>query len=151
MVHVGLLTRPVKLEANSSSSKSESVINGHPEETQSIKTVMLQPQGTSLSASPATEIKEDFKHSSANSSSFRNDEQKSSTSGEQSYISKQPLGEPPPGQSYGSSSGHSLSIHRNSQTSISLPYYVFGVFDGHAGWGAAVSAANQLHHFIHVS
>lgn len=33
---------------------------------------------------------------------------------------------------------------------ISLPYYYFGVFDGHAGWGAAVSAANQLHHIIHV-
>ncbi|KAL7646417.1 UNVERIFIED_CONTAM: hypothetical protein RMT77_003330 [Armadillidium vulgare] len=32
---------------------------------------------------------------------------------------------------------------------ISIPYYYFGVFDGHAGWGAAVSAANQLHHIIH--
>lgn len=36
-------------------------------------------------------------------------------------------------------------------TTISLPYYLFGVFDGHAGWGAAVAAANQLHHIIHVS
>ncbi|KAK4309243.1 hypothetical protein Pmani_003132 [Petrolisthes manimaculis] len=34
-------------------------------------------------------------------------------------------------------------------TTISLPYYLFGVFDGHAGWGAAVAAANQLHHIVH--
>lgn len=34
---------------------------------------------------------------------------------------------------------------------VTLPYYYFGVFDGHAGWGAAVAAAHQLHHVIHVS
>ncbi|XP_076053951.1 protein phosphatase 1H [Oratosquilla oratoria] len=32
---------------------------------------------------------------------------------------------------------------------LSIPYYYFAVFDGHAGWGAAVSAANQLHHILH--
>ncbi|XP_059488514.1 protein phosphatase 1H [Neocloeon triangulifer] len=31
----------------------------------------------------------------------------------------------------------------------SLPYVYFGIFDGHAGAGAAVAAANQLHHIIH--
>ena len=33
----------------------------------------------------------------------------------------------------------------------SVPYYYFGLFDGHAGHGASVAAANQLHHIIHVS
>jgi protein phosphatase 1H len=32
----------------------------------------------------------------------------------------------------------------------SMPYTYFGIFDGHAGVGAAVAAANQLHHIIHV-
>lgn len=30
-----------------------------------------------------------------------------------------------------------------------LPYVYFGLFDGHAGIGAAVAAANQLHHILH--
>ncbi|KAK2721634.1 protein phosphatase 1H-like isoform X1 [Artemia franciscana] len=30
-----------------------------------------------------------------------------------------------------------------------LPYYYFAIFDGHAGSGAAVSAANQLHYILH--
>ena len=33
----------------------------------------------------------------------------------------------------------------------SVPYYYFGVFDGHAGYGASTAAANQLHHIVHVS
>lgn len=32
-----------------------------------------------------------------------------------------------------------------------LPYIYFALFDGHAGTGAAVAAANQLHHILHVS
>jgi hypothetical protein len=32
-----------------------------------------------------------------------------------------------------------------------LPYIYFALFDGHAGIGAAVAAANQLHHILHVS
>ncbi|CAG0886228.1 unnamed protein product [Cyprideis torosa] len=36
-----------------------------------------------------------------------------------------------------------------SQISLELPYVYFGTFDGHAGVGAAVVAANQLHHIIH--
>jgi serine/threonine protein phosphatase PrpC len=36
------------------------------------------------------------------------------------------------------------------QRAPSLPYVYFGIFDGHAGAGAAVAAANQLHHIIHV-
>ena len=35
-------------------------------------------------------------------------------------------------------------------TGRSVPYYYFGLFDGHAGYGASVAAANQLHHIIHV-
>ncbi|XP_037067977.1 protein phosphatase 1H-like isoform X1 [Pollicipes pollicipes] len=30
-----------------------------------------------------------------------------------------------------------------------IPYYYFGLFDGHAGDGASVAAASQLHHIIH--
>ncbi|XP_071442574.1 protein phosphatase 1H [Hetaerina americana] len=30
-----------------------------------------------------------------------------------------------------------------------LPYVYFALFDGHAGYGAAVAAANQLHHVLH--
>lgn len=32
----------------------------------------------------------------------------------------------------------------------SIPYTYYGLFDGHAGVGAALCAANQLHHIIHV-
>ena len=32
-----------------------------------------------------------------------------------------------------------------------LPYTYFSLFDGHAGHGAAVAAANQLHEIVHVS
>lgn len=34
--------------------------------------------------------------------------------------------------------------------SIKIPYLYFALFDGHAGVGAAICAANQLHHVIHV-
>ncbi|XP_055371238.1 protein phosphatase 1J [Condylostylus longicornis] len=30
-----------------------------------------------------------------------------------------------------------------------LPYIYFGIFDGHAGYGAALAAANQFHHILH--
>ncbi|XP_055713118.1 protein phosphatase 1H isoform X1 [Phlebotomus papatasi] len=30
-----------------------------------------------------------------------------------------------------------------------LPYTYFGIFDGHAGYGAALAAANQFHHILH--
>lgn len=32
---------------------------------------------------------------------------------------------------------------------FSIPYSYYGIFDGHAGVGAALCAANQLHHIIH--
>lgn len=35
--------------------------------------------------------------------------------------------------------------------SVKIPYLYFALFDGHAGVGAAICAANQLHHVIHVS
>ncbi|KAF2365113.1 PPM-type phosphatase domain [Trinorchestia longiramus] len=34
---------------------------------------------------------------------------------------------------------------------VSVPYYYFAVFDGHAGWGAAVYASQHLHHILHTS
>lgn len=34
---------------------------------------------------------------------------------------------------------------------FSIPYTYYGIFDGHAGVGAALCAANQLHHIIHVN
>lgn len=30
-----------------------------------------------------------------------------------------------------------------------LPYIYFGIFDGHAGYGAALAASNQFHHILH--
>ena len=39
----------------------------------------------------------------------------------------------------------------SSKEECSLPYYYFGIFDGHAGVGAAVAASKQLHHILHVS
>lgn len=30
-----------------------------------------------------------------------------------------------------------------------LPYIYFGIFDGHAGYGAALAAGNQFHHILH--
>ena len=47
-------------------------------------------------------------------------------------------------------SADQASQDKENQHTISLPYYYFGIFDGHAGWGAAVSASNQLHHLLHV-
>lgn len=44
---------------------------------------------------------------------------------------------------------HAQKVQKQ-QYMVSLPYYFFGVFDGHAGWGAAVASANQLHQVIHV-
>lgn len=32
-----------------------------------------------------------------------------------------------------------------------IPYTYYGIFDGHAGVGAALCAANQLHHILHVN
>lgn len=33
---------------------------------------------------------------------------------------------------------------------FSIPYMYYGLFDGHAGVGAALCASNQLHHILHV-
>lgn len=30
-----------------------------------------------------------------------------------------------------------------------LPYIYFGVFDGHAGYGASLAASHQFHHILH--
>lgn len=167
VVHVGLLTRPIKLDSSNSQSgssqeksscgKSEPVINGHGDETeQSTReaqehTVVLSPQGSTLSASPATELKEDYyeatsnlQDSSSNSGPGRiRIEQSNTVHNTQEETQPSQLSNSPPSQP---------SIPKQPLTSsVSLPYYLFGVFDGHAGWGAAVAAANQLHHIIHVS
>ncbi|KAL5276721.1 PPM1J family protein [Megaselia abdita] len=36
-----------------------------------------------------------------------------------------------------------------SEPFTELPYTYFGIFDGHAGVGAALAAANQFHHILH--
>lgn len=44
-----------------------------------------------------------------------------------------------------------IEYSENSGTKkISIPYSYLGIFDGHAGVGAALCAANQLHHILHV-
>lgn len=47
----------------------------------------------------------------------------------------------------------SISCHGdiNSNPENCIPYYYYAVFDGHAGYGAAIVASNQLHHVLHVS
>ncbi|KAK7077535.1 Protein serine threonine phosphatase activity protein [Halocaridina rubra] len=168
VLHIGLLSRPLKLEPglshststsqerSSSSGKGPPVINGISDEMDLVQTVMLQPQSSSvLSASPATEIKEDYGQTAPCQSencpgcSQCQDRNKTIEGVEQPCISQQPLEKSPPNHLFDSPASDSMTAHRNSQVSVSLPYYIFGVFDGHAGWGAAVSAANQLHHIIH--
>lgn len=39
--------------------------------------------------------------------------------------------------------------HPNNKQYPDLPYIYFGMFDGHAGYGAALAAANQFHHILH--
>ncbi|MPC39216.1 protein phosphatase 1H-like isoform X1 [Portunus trituberculatus] len=158
VVHVGLLTRPLRVEqgapsstsssssspstlqdARSSSIKAEPVVNGHSEEGSDQpqeKTVMLQPQGIKhpLSASPATELKEGF---SQDLSSNPEDQPGEGPGG---IKIEEGSAEPPPPHE---------SPQQSPMVHVSLPYYIFGVFDGHAGWGAAVAAANQLHHLVH--
>ena len=58
------------------------------------------------------------------------------------------LHQPPPGGGGGSTRGDGDGLQRSGR---SVPYYYFGLFDGHAGHGASVAAAHQLHHIIHVS
>ncbi|XP_069168500.1 protein phosphatase 1H isoform X2 [Procambarus clarkii] len=164
IVHVGLLTRPIRtgvlnsktsaaFKEKKSNDKSELVINGYGSAEQlhtevQEHTVVLSPQVSALSASPATELKEDYNHST---SSLKND---SSSKGparivlEQSNTIHHPL-EDKPSQSSKLSSSQPSTVKQPLASSVSLPYYLFGVFDGHAGWGAAVAAANQLHHIIH--
>ncbi|KDR09707.1 hypothetical protein L798_15637, partial [Zootermopsis nevadensis] len=42
-----------------------------------------------------------------------------------------------------------LSTSEQLNSATCLPYVYFSLFDGHAGVGAAVAAANQLHHILH--
>ncbi|CAH0561949.1 unnamed protein product [Brassicogethes aeneus] len=47
-----------------------------------------------------------------------------------------------------------VTVENGNQTSaasqtFSIPYTYYGIFDGHAGVGAALCAANQLHHILH--
>lgn len=39
---------------------------------------------------------------------------------------------------------------KNEDGKFLIPYTYYGIFDGHAGVGAALCAANQLHHILHV-
>lgn len=40
--------------------------------------------------------------------------------------------------------------NKNKNSKFAIPYTYYGIFDGHAGVGAALCAANQLHHILHV-
>ncbi|XP_050699481.1 protein phosphatase 1H-like isoform X2 [Eriocheir sinensis] len=156
VVHVGLLTRPLRLDrgapssssssssssspqdARNTTSKAEPVVNGHSEEaseTPQEKTVLLQPRGGQhpLSASPATELKEGFPQALGDAPQDQTKDGPAGIKIEEG--SAEPLPHEPP--------------QLPPVVHVSLPYYLFGVFDGHAGWGAAVAAANQLHHIVH--
>ncbi|KAK8737254.1 hypothetical protein OTU49_004409 [Cherax quadricarinatus] len=162
VVQVGLLTRPIKIAASSRTytsqdkrtfNKPESVINGYGDADQlqpevQEHTVVLSPQGSTLSASPATELKEDFNHSASSFRKERSNKKLSRIAIEQNTVIHHPLEETPSHSSKPLPSQPS-TLQQPLVSSVSLPYYLFGVFDGHAGWGAAVAAANQLHHLIH--
>lgn len=40
-------------------------------------------------------------------------------------------------------------LHHPSKDLPDLPYVYFGIFDGHAGYGASLAASNQFHHILH--
>lgn len=42
-----------------------------------------------------------------------------------------------------------MLLHHPSKDLPDLPYYYFGIFDGHAGWGCALAASLQFHHILH--
>lgn len=183
VVHVGLITRPIKKDASGARSSSQSktsgvkpepVVNGHDDIIDLLKpepsvhtrtepqehTVLLSPQGPTLPANPATEFKEDYHHTTKTTpddSSSGGDSGPHRISIEKGNTIHHPLADksspspPSSAQSSESLQGQPSSSQLPLASSVSLPYYLFGVFDGHAGWGAAVAAANQLHHIIHVS
>ena len=39
-------------------------------------------------------------------------------------------------------------VHSKHPSTTTIPYVMFGVFDGHAGWGAAIMAAHTVHKHI---
>lgn len=40
-------------------------------------------------------------------------------------------------------------LHHSSKDFPDLPYVYFGIFDGHAGFGASLAASHQFHHILH--
>jgi protein phosphatase 1H len=40
-------------------------------------------------------------------------------------------------------------LHHPSKDLPDLPYVYFGIFDGHAGFGAALASSHQFHHILH--
>lgn len=40
-------------------------------------------------------------------------------------------------------------LHHASKDFPDLPYVYFGIFDGHAGFGASLAASHQFHHILH--
>lgn len=40
-------------------------------------------------------------------------------------------------------------LHHPSKDLPDLPYVYFGIFDGHAGYGASLAASHQFHHILH--
>ncbi|ROT61913.1 Protein phosphatase 1H [Penaeus vannamei] len=162
---------PTLSKEQSLSVRNEPFVNGHAEEVEPSKvgaaqehTVVLSPQGATTETS--TNNTKDKKENS-NDGKGSQDTNNSNTSGEESrstntirqgVVLQHPLAEPPTPpapaitsqpDSKTSSIPPSTTPQPPSVSSVSLPYFIFGVFDGHAGWGAAVAAANQLHHIIH--
>lgn len=41
------------------------------------------------------------------------------------------------------------ALHHPSKELPDLPYMYFGIFDGHAGYGASLAASHQFHHILH--
>lgn len=163
---------PTLSKEQSLSVRNEPFVNGHAEEVEPSKvgaaqehTVVLSPQGaiTETSTSNTKDKKENSNSKGsqdANKSNTSGEESRSTNTIRQGVVLQHPLAEPSPSpapaitsqpDSKTSSIPPSTTPQPPPVSSVSLPYFIFGVFDGHAGWGAAVAAANQLHHIIHVS
>lgn len=163
---------PSLSKEQSLSVRNEPFVNGHAEEVEPSKvgaaqehTVVLSPQGATTDSSTSNtkdkkEISNGKDSQDGTNSSTDGEESRSTNTIKQGVVLQHPLAEPPlqpapaitsQPDSKASNILPSTTPQPTQMSSVSLPYFIFGVFDGHAGWGAAVAAANQLHHIIHVS
>ncbi|CAL4067880.1 unnamed protein product, partial [Meganyctiphanes norvegica] len=153
--HTGLLTRTIKRILNECNdeelNKRPLLMNGHDNPSEREHTVMLAPQyvdgaGKSSNSSSSTNT------TNSDGSTPITSAQGQSTDGllhrikvEQECTIYDQIYDLEPGRE-----ATNITPEPTSEAEVlSAPYYIFGVFDGHAGWGAAISASNQLHHIIH--